>query len=265
VKALKPWVKVSTSPVGKYDDTTRYPSRGWNAYDAVKQDVAGWLGEGIQDQIFPMMYFKGNNFYPFAVNWKEFSYGRIIAPGLAVYMLHPRERDWAQDVITREMSVLREMHLGHTFFRSKFLTDNTKGIYSFTKEFNATPALVPPMTWLNRRAPLQPRTLQVQRGMTTDRLSWSGVNNNSKDEYILYNVYASEEYPVDDQNPANMIAIRLRGNSVVVPHGGRNLHYAVTAIDRYGNESIPTENKSLKPHRQIDFRQLIMGKSRKKY
>jgi len=216
------------------------------------------------DALFPMMYFQGNNFYPFAVNWKEYSYGRIIAPGLAVYMLHPREKDWPLDIITREMSVCREMNLGHTFFRSKFLTDNTKGIYSFTKEFNATPALVPPMTWMSKRPPLQPRFFQVKRGMTTDRLSWSGINNNSKDEYISYNVYASEDYPVDDQNPENLIAIRLRGSSIVVPHGGRNLHYAVTAIDRYGNESVPTENKSLKSHRQIDFRQLIMGKPQKK-
>ena len=32
VKAMKPWVKVSTCPVGKYKDTSRYPSRGWNAF-----------------------------------------------------------------------------------------------------------------------------------------------------------------------------------------------------------------------------------------
>ncbi|MDA6254690.1 family 10 glycosylhydrolase, partial [Escherichia coli] len=63
VKALKPWVKVSTCPVGKYRDTARYPSRGWNAFHTVYQDVQGWLGEGIQDQIYPMMYFRGNGFY----------------------------------------------------------------------------------------------------------------------------------------------------------------------------------------------------------
>lgn len=56
VKAMKPWVKVSTCPVGKYKDTSRYPSRGWNAFHTVYQDVQGWLGEGIQDQIYPMLY-----------------------------------------------------------------------------------------------------------------------------------------------------------------------------------------------------------------
>ena len=57
-------MKVSTCPVGKYRDTSRYPSRGWNAFHTVYQDVQGWLGEGIQDQVYPMMYFRGNGFYP---------------------------------------------------------------------------------------------------------------------------------------------------------------------------------------------------------
>ena len=54
VKAMKPWVKVSTCPVGKYRDTSRYSSRGWNAFYTVYQDPQGWLGEGIQDQIYLM-------------------------------------------------------------------------------------------------------------------------------------------------------------------------------------------------------------------
>lgn len=57
-KSLKPWVKVSSSPVGKYNDTKRYPSRGWNAYEVVYQDALQWLKEGIHDALFPMMYFQ---------------------------------------------------------------------------------------------------------------------------------------------------------------------------------------------------------------
>ena len=41
VKALKPWVKLSCSPVGKHADLARYSSRGWNARDAVFQDATG--------------------------------------------------------------------------------------------------------------------------------------------------------------------------------------------------------------------------------
>lgn len=98
VKAMKPWVKVSTCPVGKYKDTSRYPSRGWNAFHTVYQDVQGWLGEGIQDQIYPMLYFRGNHFYPFALDWQEQSNGRQIIPGLASTSSTPaKELDAGRD------------------------------------------------------------------------------------------------------------------------------------------------------------------------
>ena len=212
-----------------------------------------------------MMYFQGNNFYTFAVDWKEFSYGRIVAPGLAVYMLHPKERNWGLDIIQREMHVLRQLNTGYAFFRSKFLTDNTKGIYSFTKDFNEYPALIPPMTWMGKRPPSAPRSLTIQRGMTADRLAWSATRKSSQDEYLLYNVYASDQYPVDTEDATLLIAARQTGSSLVVPHGGRTLHYAVTATDRYGNESAPsyTPHTPSRSQRKIDFRQLIIGKKRK--
>ena len=266
VKALKPWVKVSCSPIGKYDDLSRYKSGGWNANTTVCQDAQGWLRDGLMDALFPMMYFQGNNFYPFVVNWKEFSYGRIIAPGLAVYMLHPKEKNWSLDIIQREMNVVRNEGLGYTFFRSKFFTDNTKGIYTFTKDFNAYPALIPPMTWAKKQAPSSVRNLEISRGMTADMLSWARAKDNSGGDYLLYNIYASETYPVNTDDAANLIAIRQRTESLSVPHRGRALNYAVTAIDRYGNESLaaftPATNQG--SHRKIDFRSLIMGKPKAK-
>ena len=267
VKAEKPWVKLSCSPVGKFDDLARYRSGGWNAYTAVCQDAQGWLREGIMDALFPMMYFQGNNFYPFVADWKQHSYGRMVAPGLAVYMLHPKERNWGLDVIRREMNVLREEGLGVTFFRSKFFTDNTKGVYTFTKDFNASPALIPPMTWMGKRGPQPVKTLNVKRGMTADILNWGGARDNSGADYLLYNVYASDTYPVDVNDARNLICARYRGQSLNVPHKGRSLHYAITATDRYGNESqaMQSRGNDIRERRQIDFRQLIIGKSRRKY
>lgn len=98
---MKPWVKVSTCPVGKYRDTSRYSSKGWNAFFTVYQDPQGWLGEGIQDQIYPMMYFRGNGFYPFALDWQEQSNGRHIVPGLGIYFLHPDEGNWTSEEVER--------------------------------------------------------------------------------------------------------------------------------------------------------------------
>ena len=268
VRSEKPWVKISCSPIGKYDDLTRFRSNGWNANTTVCQDAQGWLRDGLMDALFPMMYFQGNNFYPFAVDWLEHSYGRIVAPGLAVYMLHPREKNWNLDVITREMSVLRHIGMGHTFFRSKFLTDNTKGIYDFTRDFNIVPALIPPMTWAGKQPPSAASQLRVRRGFTSDILSWQKAKDYSGADYILYNVYASESVPVDISNPANLIAVRHRELSITVPHKGHTLYYAVTAMNRYGQESKPVSMSAsdVRINRKpLNFRQLIMGNKLKKY
>ena len=268
VKSLKPWIKLSCSPIGKYDDLSRYKSSGWNANTTVCQDAQGWLRDGLMDALFPMMYFQGNNFYPFAIDWLEHSYGRIVAPGLAVYMMHPREKNWDLDVITREMSVLRQIGLGCTFFRSKFFTDNTKGIYDFTRDFNIVPALIPPMTWAGKQAPSAVAQLKIKRSMTADNISWQKAVDYSDGDYLLYNVYASESLPVDINNPENLIAVRQRELSITVPHKGRTLHYAVTAMNRYGLESKPVETTAagrLGNSKPLNFQQMIIGNKLKKY
>ena len=237
VKWEKSWVKVSCSPIGKYDDLSHYRSSGWNAYSTVCQDAQGWLREGVMDEIFPMMYFQGNQFYPFVADWQQHSYGRIVAPGLAIYMLHPSEMNWNLDIIRREMGVLRQQGLGCTFFRSKFLTDNIKGIYTFTKDFNRTPALVPPMTWAQRTPPDAPASLQVNDNM----LTWTAGRDHSNGSYLTYNVYASTSSPVNTDDPRNLIATRVMGMALNV-QTSTPLHYAVCAVDRYGNESAPIQD-----------------------
>lgn len=246
VKQLKPWVKVSTCPVGKYRDTSRYSSKGWNAFHVVYQDVQGWLGEGIQDQIYPMMYFRGNAFYPFALDWQEQSNGRHVVPGLGVYFLHPSEGDWSLDEIQRQINFIRNHHLaGEAHYRVKFVTDNTQNLYDILQnDFYAYPALQPPMTWADSIAPSAPSELkaeQISEGYT--RLRWKASTDNDKQNAPTYVVYASDELPVDTQNPANIVATGIRETEYIyapiLPWTTRR-HFVVTAIDRYGNESEPS-------------------------
>lgn len=253
VKALKPWVKMSCSPVGKHDDLPLHWSHGWNARTRVCQDAQAWLRDGLMDELFPMMYFRGEQFYPFAIDWQENSHGRIVAPGLGIYMMSPSEQNWDSEVIERELNMLRQQGMGHTFFRSKFFTDNTKGIYNFTRDqLNPYPALVPPMTWEKATPPASPANLNVRRTADGDELTWNGDGTHTGSLYILYNVYRSDCWPVDTDDPRNLIATRHRGASLFVPakSDGKEWHYAVTATDRYGNESQPAttyNHKTAKP------------------
>ena len=235
VKTEKPWVKLTCSPIGKYDDLRRYRAGGWNARTTVCQDAQAWLRDGLMDGLFPMMYFQGNNFFPFAIDWQEQSAGRPVVPGLGIYFLDPREGKWTLDQVVRQMNVSRQLGMGHCFFRSKFFTDNVKGIYDFTVRFNQTPALVPPMTWTGQPAPTEPSQLALHH----NTLSWQASTDKSDAPYIYYNIYASEDFPVDITKAENLVAARITKTSLLVPNNGKN--YAVTAMNRYGIESTPAQ------------------------
>lgn len=246
VKSIKPWVKMSCSPIGKYKDLSRFSSYGWNAYERVCQDAQAWLRDGLMDELFPMMYFRGNQFYPFALDWNEHSYGRIVAPGLGIYFMSPREKDWPLADITREMLTLRHYGMGHAFFRSKFFTDNVKGIYDFTvQSFNQYPTLIPPMTWQSSARPSAPSGLSRRtQEDNVELLSWTPVDKDTT--RIMYNVYSSREYPVNTDDARNLTVVRLRKSSLIIPHDPTR-YYAVTAIDRYGNESTPLQERHTNP------------------
>lgn len=250
VKSIKPWIKISCAPIGKYDDLPRYSSHGWNARTRVCQDAQAWLRDGLMDVLFPMTYFRGDQFYPFVLDWQENSCGRLIAAGLGIYQLSPEEKDWAPDIIQRQMSVLRRHSIGHAYFRSRFFTDNVKGIYDFAlHDIDSHPALVPPMTWQCDRQPSPPSRLTVRRTTDGDYLEWGDAEDNSGGPYLLYNVYASTTWPVDTADACNLIAIRCQRQPLLVARhvGSPTLHYAVTATDRYGNESQPALSPEPQP------------------
>ena len=245
IKAVKPWVRVSCSPVGKYQDVSRYSAKGWAALTTVYQDAQGWLREGIMDMLCPMMYFQGNHFYPFAADWQEQSYGRIVVPGLGIYFLSPREKDWEWGVIQRELCYIRQQELGgQAYFRSQFLTDNTKGIYNYLKEdFSPYPALTPAMTWLCDTPPDAPHITDKSRvDGVKEHLAWTPTKG-KHGEACHYVLYAGKSSPVDTSDPANIVTVTWDCEYTynLLSRTLYGLHMAVTAVDRFGNESQPME------------------------
>ena len=242
VKQLKPWVKVSCSPIGKYNDTGRYSSSGWNAYKEVYQDAQLWLKNGIHDALFPMMYFQGNNFYPFALDWQENKSGRWIVPGLGIYFLHPKEQDWKLDEIARQIYFLRNIKAdGEAYFRNRFVMDNTKGLLDELQEhFYATPAVVPPMTWADSIAPSVPTDTRLNILDKGVKISWKASTDNMPKGGVYYRIYASNTYPVDTNMAENIIETRTDGTEYTFCPSSpweEKMYWAITAVDRCGNES----------------------------
>ena len=235
VKSIKPWVCVSAATLGKHNDVSRYSSYGWNAYHTVHQEAQEWMRTGIVDAIFPMLYYAGNHFYPFVCDWGEHAYGRHVVAGLGTYQLHPEEKNWELEEVMRQLHVVRAHPTvaGTAQFRSQFVTDNTKGVYELLHSLHPYPALVPPMPWLNATPPPMPQGLKTTKSKHTLSLIWESQ------EGVTYNTYSSNSFPVDTTDPANLCRTYSRDTTYVIstPSLVQPRHYAITAVDRFGNES----------------------------
>ena len=249
VKGLKPWVSVSTCPLGRYDNLPRQEAGAFTARNAAFQDAKRWLKEGLNDMLFPMMYYRANYFYPFVLDWEESSYGRPVIPGLGIYFLHPDEGKWTRDEVDRQINFIRKQGMaGEGHYRVKYVMDNTQGIYDeLVDNFYAYPALQPPMPWLDKVAPSAPTELKVipiESGYT--ELTWKPSTDNDAQNAPMYVIYASNEYPVDITRPENILTQSIRTTSYtyapILPWTTLK-HFAVTAIDRYGNESVALQEK----------------------
>ena len=260
VKRIKPWVKVSSSPVGKYNDTRRYSSKGWNAFNAVYQDAKLWLETGIHDAVFPMMYFRDNQFYPFALDWEENKHGRFVVPGLGIYFLKQKAHEWDINEIIRQIYFTRRNGLdGQAFFRNEFLMKNTCGLTDSLKcRFYTYPAAVPPMVWQDIIAPAQPVNGVISFRNDSVMINWDKADS-SKTEEASYRIYASDFYPVDINDGKNIICLKHGSNSFCysLKAGKIKRFWAITATDRYGNESSPLEiNRPADDERIISINKL---------
>ena len=133
VKAVDASIKMSCSPIGKYRDLSLYSSGGWNAYNNGCQEAQAWLRDGLMDQLYPMMYFRGNQYFPFAIDWMEHGYGKDIVAGIGAYFLDRRYGKWNIGEVRRQINFARFLGMGVCFFRAQFLVNNTQGLFEYMR------------------------------------------------------------------------------------------------------------------------------------
>ena len=237
VKELKPWVRVSCSPLGKYDTLSRYSSRGWDAYNSVYQAAQEWVRDGVMDILFPMLYFEGNNFYPFVLDWLENSSGRHIVPGIGIYRLLPEYGGWRDVEVERQLRTSRSAGCAGTgMFRAEHMLGIGKTVYA---SVYTEPALVPPMTWASA-APASPAGFVANRDVSGVSLEWNGVTVPDNFPCMRYNVYMVIGDTVDTGDISNLFASDVTGTSFRCDcRVAGNITVAVTAVNAYGIESEP--------------------------
>ena len=192
VKQHKPWVQVSSSPLGKYRKSAPTPNAGWTAYDDVYQDPKAWLQAGKQDMIVPMMYYRADDFYPFVGVWTEQVGQRNMVAGLGAYRLNEKEGDWSLlEMIDQIRYVRKRGGAGCAFFRAQFVAGDEKGLYQELKNhLFRYPAQLPPLVWMaDSLLPQAPQEVIVTREENALRLSWDDRNNPDNCTYTIYLLY----------------------------------------------------------------------------
>ena len=241
VKQEKPWVQVSSSPLGKYARIPQNPNAGWTAYEEVFQDPKAWLQAEKHDMIVPMMYYRQNDFYPFVNNWMEQATPRNRVVGLGAYRLNEKEGNWNLSEIKDQMVYARNQGVdGLAFFRTQFVIENEKGLYNELKNnFFKYPAQLPPLTWISDVAPEAPREILVVRENNLLKLSWDAPSN---DDY-LYTVYYSMSNSLDTNKAQTILATGIRQTELYLPvdiSTEKEYTFCVTASNRYRVESKPS-------------------------
>ncbi len=235
VKSTKPWVQVSSAPLGRYR-TLNGRGGGWTAFETVFQDAGKWMKMGKHDALYPMMYYKEHLFYPFVDDWIANGNKRIVVPGLGAYQMI--ELGWSRNDITNQIDYTRRNEvLGQAYFRTENVLSNTKGILNSIKQYYKHPAKLPPMTWLSDSIPAQPLDLTAEKlpnGMLS--LNWK---TNKKNARVTYNVYRTETDDFALNKSENILAVGLwEPKFEYLPQEKEKAYYYfITVSDSYHNES----------------------------
>lgn len=241
VKNRKPWVQISSSPLGRYKNLNHFGRGAWTAYESVHQDAGLWLNSGLMDAVYPMLYYNEDSFQLYVDEWQKTSGGRFVIPGLGVYRLEKSEGDWSPTDLTKQIDDTRTNSTsGQAYYRAGHVLNNTKGIKQKINEYYQYPAKIPAMQWANVDKPQPPQNIQVYRDENgTLVIEWEDEKSN--DQQLTYTLYESPLKNIDTEDPANMIITRYRGNKIHLntDNSERGVYYTVTASDRYHNESQP--------------------------
>ncbi|MDR2764402.1 MAG: family 10 glycosylhydrolase [Tannerella sp.] len=245
VKQTKPWVQVSSSPLGKYRRNEQTPNAVWTAFDDVYQDPKAWMQAGKQDMIVPMMYYRANDFYPFVSIWVEQVEQRNMVAGLGAYRLNRKEGDWNLSEMIDQINYVRKQGgSGCAFFRARFVVEDEKGLYGELKNhLFQFPAQLPPLTWLaadTLSPPKAPQEMIVTRKDSCLQLSWEDVSPPGEHTYTVYYSLADT---LDTNQARSILATGIRDRQIHLPVDSameKGYLFCVTASNRYRVESLPS-------------------------
>jgi len=250
IHQTKPWVRFGISPFGIYRNAGNgkngSKTNGFTNYDGLYADILKWIKEGWIDYVIPQLYWEiGHRVadYETLICWWAANRGQV-----ALYIGQDVVRTIKPDSLKRgqlnqKMVMAADMTevTGHCFWPAYELENNAGGIVDSLKTtYFRYPALHPADNSYDLIPPKPVRNLKQTTSEGLKVLSWqspeSGTENDKASYYVVYGFKKSEE--VNLNNPANIVSIS-RDRRYVLPTKTPLKKFAVTALDRFHNESKP--------------------------
>ncbi len=233
VKRQKPWVRVGISPFGIWRPGV--PSgieAGIDSYEQLAGDSRKWLKNGWVDYLAPQLYWRispEKQSFPKLLDWWRQQGSRPVWPGIATARINSSDDPGRPaSEITNQIDLTRKIgknYNGHIHWSAKSLMTNRGGISTRLANTYTQPAAVPPMPWVNKRAPAAPGVSATISGKET-LVRWEPAANTSRIAVQARN-----------GNTWRTLQITAASNGqVTIPRADA---VAVTALDRYGNASPP--------------------------
>ena len=240
IQAAKPWVRLSTAALGKYNWD------GWQGYGTVFQDAALWFNQGYIEQLTPMHYHwdTGSEFTSMLAQWQPsiqpgIDAGRLytVGPGsynFANWGAHPNVVNACRTVVWVD---------GFQFFSygswDSYQYWNTAGTTFFGGK-----AKVRPTKLIVAENPEAPSIAVLPIDSLTYQLTVTPPVELSGDHRFI--IYRSEDAAIDTASDT-IIDIHFGSNeyTIIEPFTGLQdyngtYYYGATVLDRYWNESVPS-------------------------
>ena len=257
IKEIKPHVKFGLSPFGIWRPNHPESIEGFDQYDQLYADAKLWLNEGWIDYWTPQLYWPVNQIaqsFPVLLGWwaGENKKSRHLWPGISI---GKKKGEIGADEIVNQIMITRGMlpqSPGNVHWSIGSLITNGDLRDGLLEGPYEKQALVPMSPWLDN---VKPESPQVIHHVQQDNLviSWRHSNIEDVFRWIVYYRYTNNwEYKILNHQDRSLTipffsvdpsyGWRLKKTNIKDIRG--NLiplaEIAVAAVDRVGNEGLPT-------------------------
>jgi uncharacterized protein YbbC (DUF1343 family)/uncharacterized lipoprotein YddW (UPF0748 family) len=263
IKAEKAYVKFGLSPFGIWRPYNPLGiGTSFDQYNTLYADARKWLNEGWIDYYSPQLYWPINQFlqsYPLLLGWwkQENTKGRHLWPGISIGR---QQGDKSTDEAINEIMISRGMlpnspgvvhwSIGSLVYSPALTKAIAEGPYK-------RKALVPSSPWLEKKLPVSPE-VSLFMGKDSLKVSWSHKSPGEIAQWVVYYKQGAKwNYNIHGNNintdyiPEFLINQPLLDKTdpltindikgFLIPLDS----IAVSAVDRFGNESILTKKAIL--------------------